>query len=153
MTTIKIKSAHPASQGEFIVIDRTSFDPAVHELADGESLGAAPGDREPTKDELLALRDALVRREGELDEQFERVRIQAADNLAEAGRLAELRAKLDGEAAQLASDKAAFEAGKFATAPDRSMLTKEQLQAELDEKGIKYPAAATKAELHALLAS
>lgn len=68
----------------------------------------------PTKDELLSMRDTLVRREGELDEHFERVRAQAADNVAEAGRLAELRVQLEADVAQLASDRSAFEAAKAA---------------------------------------
>eukprot|EP01030_Chromulinospumella_sphaerica_P027013 gene27013-27244_t len=143
MTTIKIKSTHPATQGPFIVIDRATFDPAVHELADGEELGVALAGREPTLAELLTMRDTLVRREGELDDQAQRQAAQgrafdeeaarlkqvADDQAAEAKRLAD-------SSAQLANDRAAFEAGKFATAPDMSAMTKEQLQVALDEKGI-----------------
>lgn len=75
----------------------------------------AQADAAPTILELLA-------RKAELDGEAERNRVQAADNLAEASRLAELRAQLDADtkrladdAAQLASDKAVFEAAKAAT--------------------------------------
>lgn len=66
--TIRVKS--PISDDNplgFVVINRADFDPAVHELADGEDLGALP-DHVPTMAELLAARDALQRRERELDE-------------------------------------------------------------------------------------
>lgn len=146
--TIKIKSTHPDSQGPVVVIDRAAFDPAVHELADGESLGAAPAGREPTLAELLATRDTLVRRERELDDQSEHLTEKVRANDAEFQRLIDIAAKL-------ASDREAFEAAKFAPVPpaepDLSALTKEQLQAALDERGIKYLAAANKAELQALL--
>lgn len=148
--TIKIKSTHPDSQGPIVVIDRADFDPAVHELADGESLGAAPAGREPTLVELLAMRDTLVRRERELDDQSEHLAEKVRANDAEFQRLIDVAAKLS-------SDREAFEAKKGAPAspdaPDLSALTKEQLQAALDEKGIKYSAAANKAELQALLAA
>lgn len=90
-------------------------------VAYAESLAGHQDDEAPSLIELFAARDTLMRREAELNEQSERVRVQAADNLTEAGRLADLRAQLDADAkrladdvAQLASDKAAFEAAKAA---------------------------------------
>lgn len=32
MAEIKIKSTHPASQGDFVEIEEENFDPAIHEL-------------------------------------------------------------------------------------------------------------------------
>lgn len=68
--------------------------------------------REPTKEELLGMRDALARREAELQaqagvNQVEAVRLEqlAADQAAESNRLT-------GMAEQLAADRAAFEAAK-----------------------------------------
>lgn len=90
---------------------------------------AEPGDwedpipvREPTKEELLAARDALLRREAELQEQAERLDKQAAANQVEAERLQQMAAasaledkRLVDAAAQLAADRAAFEAAKPVT--------------------------------------
>ncbi|KAB8042558.1 hypothetical protein [Janthinobacterium aquaticum] len=77
--------------------------------------------REPTKEELLAARDALLRREAELQEQAERLDKQAAANQAEADRLAQLAdsyaadgARLAEATKQLAADRAAFDAAKAA---------------------------------------
>lgn len=69
MTTIKIKPTHP-SQGEFVVIERASFDPSKHELIDGEQLGdtGVAGDGVPTLTELLAGRDQLLARKDQLDD-------------------------------------------------------------------------------------
>lgn len=66
MTTIKIKPSHP-SQGEFVLIDKKDFDPAKHELLDGESLGDT-GDGVPTLAELIASRNLLLARKDELDD-------------------------------------------------------------------------------------
>lgn len=35
--TIKIKSSHPETQGEFVIIDEKDFDEKVHEKFDGEA--------------------------------------------------------------------------------------------------------------------
>lgn len=82
---------------------------------------------EPTKEELLAARDALLRREGELQEQAERMDKQAAANQAEAERLAQLaeRYAADGAlvaeaAAKLAADRAAFDAAKAKPATSKN---------------------------------
>lgn len=70
--------------------------------------------REPTKEELLAARDALLSRESELQE-------QAGANQVEAARLEQLAAghaveaeRLTALAAQLAADRVAFDAVKAA---------------------------------------
>lgn len=75
--------------------------------------------REPTKDELLSLRDALVRRERELQDQADRLDEQALANQVEAERLQQLAAayavedkRLVDAAVQLATDRAAFEVAK-----------------------------------------
>lgn len=163
--TIKIKSSDERTQGPFVVINRADFDPVVHELADGETLGDDTGalisvSSGPSVQEMVAEAARLEQLRADLAAEAEQVRVQSADNLAEAGRLVDLRAELENETknmrdetAQLAIDRAAFDAGKFAAAPDLSSLTKEQLQAALDEKGIKYPAAANKTDLQALLAA
>ena len=111
MTTIKIKPCHP-SQGEFVLIEKTDFDPSKHELLEGESLGAeGQGDRVPTVAELLAARadllaehDNLQQRERELAAEKDRVAEQAQANEAEAQRLrdeaANLQAAKDAAVAQ-----------------------------------------------------
>lgn len=78
--------------------------------------------REPTKEELLGMREALMRYERELQEQADRLGEQARANQAEAERLQQLAAdhaaedqRLVDAAAQLATDRAAFEAAKPAT--------------------------------------
>lgn len=157
MTTIKIKSTDPASQGPFVIIDRADFDPAKHELFEGESLGDTSGDTGdgiPTLQELIASRNQLFARSDELDARElqlnqrselldvreAELREQAISNANEAQRLADLAAAL--EAAKAAAKDAGI---------DPATMTKAQLQAALDSKGTKYPAAADKAELLALL--
>ena len=78
--------------------------------------------REPTKEELLGMRDALANRERELQELADRLDQQALANQAEAERLQQLAATLATEdkrlvdaAVQLVADRAAFEAAKPAT--------------------------------------
>lgn len=75
--------------------------------------------REPTKEELLGMRDALANRESELQERAERLDQQALANQVEAERLQQLAAahavedkRLVDAAVQLATDRAAFEAAK-----------------------------------------
>lgn len=91
-------------------------------VAYAESLAGYQDGEAPSLTELLAARDALVRRERELDEQAQRLGEQAHANEAEAARLkqqgedqvAEAR-RLADSSAQLASDRAAFEQAKSAT--------------------------------------
>lgn len=82
MTTIKIKSSHP-SQGEFVLIEKKDFDPSQHELLEGESLNtdSSAGDA-PTLAELMAGRDQLLARKGQLDE-LELMLSQRASDQAE----------------------------------------------------------------------
>lgn len=85
--TIKIVSTDPASQGPFVVINKSDFNPDVHELyGDDNDLGA-PVERAPTMAELLAARDQLLERERELAAEKDRVAEQARANEAEAQRL------------------------------------------------------------------
>lgn len=78
--------------------------------------------REPTKEELLSMRDALARRERELQDQAARLDQQDIANQAEVKRLQQLAAahavedkRLADAAVQLAADRAAFDAAKPAT--------------------------------------
>jgi len=103
--TIKIVSTDPASQGPFVVINKSDFNPDVHELyGDDNDLGA-PTERAPTMAEVLAARDQLLERERELAAEKDRVAEQAQANEAEAQRLrdeaASLQAAKDAVAAQV----------------------------------------------------
>lgn len=91
-------------------------------VAYAESLAASCGEGAPSVAEILAAREELVARQRMLDADAEELRNRAADNLTEADRLDSLRSELEAEtkrlsdeSAQLASDKAAFEATKAAT--------------------------------------
>ena len=110
MPTIKIKSADPASQGAFVIIDKALFNPEVHEAYGDQDLGAS-AERVPTMAELLAARDQLAERGRELNEreqsmiaEMDRVAEQARANEAEVQRLrdevASLQAAKDAAAAQ-----------------------------------------------------
>ena len=87
----------------------------------GIGTGGAPAEPVPTLAELLSMRDALVRREGELNDQAQRMVEQAHANDTEAARLkqvaddqaAEVQRLVD-SSAQLANDRVAFEASKAA---------------------------------------
>lgn len=109
MDTIKIVSTDPHTQGPFVVINKSDFNPDVHELYGDQDLGA-PTERAPTMAELLAARDQLLERERELAAEKERVAEQALANEAEAQRLrdeaASLQATKNAVAAQ-AQDAAA----------------------------------------------
>ena len=65
MDTLKIVSTDPHTQGPFVVINKSDFNPDVHELYGDQDLGA-PTERAPTMAELLAARDQLLEREREL---------------------------------------------------------------------------------------
>lgn len=125
--TIKIVSTDPASQGPFVVINKSDFNPDVHELyGDDNDLGA-PTERAPTMAELLAARDQLLARERELEAEKERITAkeqllaeQAQANEAEAQRLrdeaASLQATKDAGAAQAQAAAATATAEKPAKA-------------------------------------
>ena len=123
MTTIKIEPCHP-SQGEFVLIEKTDFDPSKHELLEGESLGAeGRGDRVPTVAELLAARadllaehDNLQQRERELAAEKERVAKQAHENELAAARNAEQATANEAEAQRLRDEAASLQAAKDAAA-------------------------------------
>ncbi|WP_338678921.1 hypothetical protein OPV09_17470 [Janthinobacterium sp. TB1-E2] len=101
MDTIKIVSTDPRTQGPFVVINKSDFNPDVHELyGDDNDLGA-PTERTPTIAELLAARDQLLERERELATEKDRVAEQARANELEAHRLRDEAVSL-----QLAKDAA-----------------------------------------------
>ena len=104
MDTLKIVSTDPHTQGPFVVINKSDFNPDVHELYGDQDLGA-PAERVPTMAELLAARDQLLERERELAAEKDRVAEQAQANEAEAQRLrdeaASLQAAKDAVAAQV----------------------------------------------------
>ena len=64
MEIIKVKSTHPESQGPFVLLYKSDFDPAKHELYEAapkgeEAKASAGGDApEPTAAELKAALDA-----------------------------------------------------------------------------------------------
>lgn len=102
MDTLKIVSTDPHTQGPFVVINKSDFNPDEHELyGDDNDLGAV-AERVPTMAELLAARDQLQERERELAAEKERVAEQAQANEAEAQRLRDEAANL-----QAAKDAAA----------------------------------------------
>jgi len=52
MAEIKIKSTHPESQGDHVIIEEEDFDPAKgHELFESEKVRAKPGPKPKVKDE------------------------------------------------------------------------------------------------------
>ena len=125
MTTVKIHSTHPASQGPFVVIDKADFNPDVHELYDdGTDQGVAVGERLPTIAELRAAAESLQARERELNAERDRVADQARANEVEAQRLAgekasaEKLARETAAAAEVASKAAAEKAAAKAAAGD-----------------------------------
>ena len=139
--TIKIKSAHPASQGPFVLIDKASFDPKLHEPFDDEAraaLAGADGERLPTKAELLDARDHLVQMRADLDAEAVRLDAQAAAQ-------AELQAQLDDRAKALADAEAA------ASTEQVEKLSIGKLRDALTQKGIEFPKGAKAADLQALL--
>lgn len=118
MDTIQIVSTDPRTQGPFVVINKSDFNPDVHELYGDQDLGA-PSERVPTMAELLAARDQLLERERELAAEKERVAEQARANEVEAQRLYGERAAAADAATKAAvekvvADKAAAKAAEKA---------------------------------------
>ena len=104
MDTLKIVSTDLRTQGPFVIINKSDYNPDVHELyGDDNDLGA-PTERAPTMAELLAARDQLLERERELAAEKDRVAGQAQANEVEAQRLRD-------EAASLQAAKDAAVAG------------------------------------------
>ena len=109
MDTLKIVSTDPHTQGPFVVINKSDFNPDVHELyGDDQDLGAPP-ERVPTMAELLAARDQLLERERSLDAEKERI---AAQEL----RLADQAQANDVEAQRLRDEAVSLQAAKDAAA-------------------------------------
>ena len=118
MDTLKIVSTDPNTQGPFVVINKSDFNPDVHELYGDQDLGA-PTERAPTMAELLAARDQLQERERELAAEKERIAaqerrlaVQAQANEVEAQRLRD-------EAASLQAAKDAAAAATLATSIEK----------------------------------
>lgn len=137
MKTINVKP-WSEDQGAFVVINEADFDPKVHKLYDPE--GDAAREREAE-----AQRQAEIAKAAEEAERLKKLEAQRAADLAaqQAAEAAEAQ-RLRKEA------EAKVTAGQGGT-PDVASMTNDQLRAELDARGIKYPAAANKAELQALL--
>lgn len=108
MPTIKIKSADPASQGAFVIIDKALFNPEVHEPYGDQDLGA-PVERVPTMAELLAAHDQLAERGRELNEREQSL-------IAETDRVAEQARANEAEAKRLRDEAASLQAAKDAAA-------------------------------------
>ena len=108
MDTLKIVSTDPHTQGPFVVINKSDFNPDLHELYGDQDLGA-PTERVPTMAELLAARDQLLERERSLDAEKERI---AAQEL----RLADQAQANDVEAQRLRDEAVSLQAAKDAAA-------------------------------------
>ena len=119
MDTLKIVSTDLRTQGPFVVINKSDYNPEVHELYGDQDLGA-PTERVPTMVELLASRDQLLERERELAAEKDRIAEQAQANEVEAQRLrdeaASLQAAKDAVAAQVEAAAATAVAEKPAKA-------------------------------------
>ncbi len=141
MNTIKVQSSDPASQGPFVIINVADFDPAIHQPYDEESEEVLQGAMKagllvPSASELLAAQDRMQEQARELAEREAAVAEKEVANQAEAQRLADL---------------AAAQAARSTSAPDYSVMSKDELQAALTAQGKNFPAAANKADLIALL--
>ena len=123
MDTLKIVSTDPHTQGPFVVINKSDFNPDVHELYGDQDLGA-PAERVPTMAELLAARDQLLERERELAAEKDRVAEQAQANEAEAQRLRDEAASLQAAKDATAAATQAQVAPATATAEKPAKATK-----------------------------
>ena len=118
MDTIKIVSTDLRTQGPFVIINKTDYNPDVHELYGDQDLGA-PTERAPTMAELLAARDQLLERERELDAEKERIAAQE-QRLADQAQANEVEAqRLRDEAASLQAAKDAAAAATLATSIEK----------------------------------
>ena len=125
MDTLKIVSTDPHTQGPFVVINKSDFNPDVHELYGDQDLGA-PSERAPTMAELLAARDQLLERERELATEKDRVAEQAQANEVEAQRLRDEAANLQAakDAAAATTQTQVASATATATAEKQAKATK-----------------------------
>lgn len=118
MDTLKIVSTDLHTQGPFVVINKSDFNPDVHELYGDQDLGA-PIERAPTMAELLAARDQLLERERELAAEKDRVAAQE-QRLADQAQANEVEAqRLRNEAASLQAVKDAAAAATLATSAEK----------------------------------
>lgn len=123
MDTLKIVSTDPHTQGPFVVINKSDFNPDVHELYGDQDLGA-PSERAPTMAELLAARDQLLERERELAAEKDRVAELARANEAEAQRLRDEAASLQAAKDAAAATTQTQVASATATAEKQAKATK-----------------------------
>ena len=118
MDTLKIASTDPHTQGPFVVINKSDFNPDVHELYGDQDLGA-PSERAPTLAVLLAARDQLLERERELAAEKERI-VAQEQRLADQAQANEVEAqRLRDEAASLQAAKDAAAAATLATSAEK----------------------------------
>ena len=118
MDTLKIVSTDPNTQGPFVVINKSDFNPDLHELYGDQDLGA-PTERAPTMAELLAARDQLQERERELAAEKERI-VAQEQRLAAQAQANEVEAqRLRDEAASLQAAKDAVAAATLATSTEK----------------------------------
>ncbi|MDZ5633943.1 hypothetical protein [Janthinobacterium sp. GMG1] len=118
MDTLKIVSTDLRTQGPFVVINKSDFNPDVHELYGDQDLGA-PTERAPTMAELLAARDQLLERERSLDAEKERIAAQE-QRLADQAQANEVEAqRLRNEAASLQAAKDVAAAATLATSTEK----------------------------------
>lgn len=118
MDTLKIVSTDPNTQGPFVVINKSDFNPDLHELYGDQDLGA-PTERAPTMAELLAARDQLQERERELAAEKERIAAQE-QRLADQAQANEVEAqRLRNEAVSLQVAKDAAAAATLATSTEK----------------------------------
>ncbi|MBW3512924.1 hypothetical protein [Janthinobacterium sp. NKUCC06_STL] len=143
-----------------VPVDRSHAAAEVPEVTiKSEYIDLGAGERMPTVAELTAARTDLLaahddlqqrERERELAAEKDRVAEQARENGIAAIRIADQTAANEAEAQRLRGEAGSLASGAVASTQATGM-SKEQLQGALDSKGIKYPAAANKAELQALL--
>ena len=118
MDTLKIVSTDPNTQGPFVVINKSDFNPDLHELYGDQDLGA-PTERAPTMAELLAARDQLLERERELAAEKDRI-VAQEQRLADQAQANEVEAqRLRDEAASLQAAKDAVAAATLATSTEK----------------------------------
>lgn len=134
MDTIKIASTDPRTQGQFVVINKSDFNPDVHELyGDDNDLGAHI-ERAPTTDELLATRAHLAERGRELNEREHSL-------IAEMDRVAEQARANETEAQRLRVEAASFQAAKDAAVAAAQL----QVVSDTATAVVEKPAKAAKA--------
>lgn len=118
MDTLKIVSTHPHTQGPFVVINKSDFNPDLHELYGDQDMGS-PAERAPTMAELLAARDQLLERERQLDAEKERIAAQE-QRLADQAQANEVEAqRLRDEAVSLQAAKDAAAAPSLVTSTEK----------------------------------